>query len=88
MKLYLTEILKEANAFGFGAPGMGGNSESTNMAQTAPGPTASTLMQPNQSAGGMMLPPTGLGMGIGTGTGMPGQPGGLQLGNPGFKSTI
>ena len=85
MKLYLTEILKEANAFGFGAPGQGGNSANVSMAQTAPSPVApppgpAPMLQANPQAGGMMLPNTG-------GMGMGGQPQ-LQLGNPAFKPTI
>ena len=73
MKLYLTEILKEANTMGFGAPGQGGNSANVSMAQTAPGPQmppSAPAMQAQPQAGGMMLPGAsmsqGLGMGIGS----------------------
>lgn len=85
MKLYLREILKEANALGFGAPGQGGNSADVSMAQTAPGPSMPSmgqppLMQPNQQMGGMQLP----GM-------SPSRLGGMQqlnLQTPGFKPMI
>lgn len=84
MKLYLTEILKEANAFGFGAPGQGGNSGDVAMARTAPGPSMQPVAAPlpaTPQAGGMMVPNTPS-MGLG-GSNQP-----LQLNTPAFKPTI
>jgi hypothetical protein len=43
MKLYLTEIIKEANALGFGAPGQGGNSADVAFAATSPSPMAKPM---------------------------------------------
>ena len=84
MKLYLREILKEANALGFGAPGQGGNSGDVAMAQTAPGPMASPALTPNQQFGGMQLPPSNPGMGM-SGPGMNGQ---INTQTPGFKPNL
>ena len=44
MQLYLTQILKEANAFGFGAPGQGGNSSDVSFSASSPGPAAKPTM--------------------------------------------
>ena len=86
MKLYITEILKEANEIGFGAPGQGGSSQDVAFSQTSPGPsmplqTQPPPLQPQSGLGGMMLPPMnnvgGLGM----------QPQ-LNLTTPSFKPTI
>jgi hypothetical protein len=64
MKLYLTQILKEANALGFGAPGQGGNAAATSMASLSTAPTAAGTLQTTPSAQPsnpqqMMLPNTG-----------------------------
>jgi hypothetical protein len=60
MKLYLTQILKEANSAGFGAPGQGGNSNDVAFASAPTMPTSNNApaMLPQQQLGGMMLPQT------------------------------
>jgi hypothetical protein len=68
MKLYLTKILKEANAeLGFS------QQPNTNFSRVSSGPSApmmpmpssSLAMQPIQQAGGAWLPPDGMGINIG-----------------------
>jgi hypothetical protein len=84
MKLYLREILKEANALGFGAPGQGGNSNDVSMAQTAPGPMASPALMPNRQSGGMQLPASnGVAMGS-----APGQLNQINTQASGFKTNL
>ena len=88
LNLYLSDILKEGNEFGFGAPGQGGNTGQEEFSATAPPPQAPQFnpstapMKQQPGAGGMMMP------GSSGNLGTPGMNQQIDFSTPAFKPTV